>query len=184
MSAPLPASGNTSRSHTPQIAILFNALLSKNPHVRRSDSPRGRQEASFPFARLHHCLSGRAYLDGKEVDSVSSGAVYSYIRVAKGSHRITVQSTNTDGLTCGPTKRVNGEAMSARAGQRRARNSNRPWWNAAISRATRSELPSHKPPWDQGEETASATGWHNLLSLRRSPISSPLPRAGCRGALL
>jgi hypothetical protein len=39
-----------------------------------------------------------AYLDGKEGDSVSSGAAHTYIRVAKGSNHIAVQSTNTDGL--------------------------------------------------------------------------------------
>jgi hypothetical protein len=40
-----------------------------------------------------------AYLDGKEVDSVSSGAVHTYIRVAKGSNHMAVQSTKTDGPT-------------------------------------------------------------------------------------
>jgi len=42
-----------------------------------------------------------AYLDGQEVDSVSGGAAHTYISVAKGSNHITVQSTNTDGLSCG-----------------------------------------------------------------------------------
>ena len=71
------------------------------------------------------------YLDGKEVYSVSSGAVNTYISVAKGSHHITIQSTNTDRLTWGSTvyvttpeeqlltsERGGSEASSAQAGQR------------------------------------------------------------------
>ena len=49
-------------------------------------------------------ISARAvYVDGKEEYSVSSGAVNTYISVAKGPHHITVQSTNTEGLTWGST---------------------------------------------------------------------------------
>lgn len=53
--------------------------------------------------------STAVYLDGNEVYSVSGGAVNTYINAAKGSHRILVQSTDTNGLIWGSTVYVSAQ---------------------------------------------------------------------------